>query len=142
VGEPFRHPLRVRYAECDRQGVVFNAHYFAYFDLAITELWRAAMGRYDEMAERGIDIVVAEAHARFVGSARFDDELELEIAIERLGNTSLLTRHRIRRGGELLVEGSIRHVFVELESMQKTPIPDWVRDALTPFAVESEPERA
>lgn len=37
----------MRYAERDRQGVVFNAHYFAYFDLAMTELWRAALGRYD-----------------------------------------------------------------------------------------------
>ena len=34
------HPLRVRYAECDPQGVVFNSRYLEYFDVALTELWR------------------------------------------------------------------------------------------------------
>src|SRR6266576_6644515 len=105
MDQAFVHRLRVRYAECDRQGVVFNSHYFAYFDVAMTELWRAAMGRYDAMIERGVDMVVAEAQARFLGSARFDDEIELEVAVERLGTTASTTRHRILRDGEPLVEG-------------------------------------
>ena len=41
---PLRHRLRVRYGECDAQGVVFNAPYLAWFDVAMTELWRAAFG--------------------------------------------------------------------------------------------------
>ena len=28
----FVHELRVRYGECDPQGIVFNANYLAYFD--------------------------------------------------------------------------------------------------------------
>jgi acyl-CoA thioester hydrolase len=135
MGRPFVHRLRVRYAECDRQGVVFNAHYFAYFDLAMTELWRAAMGRYDAMIERGIDMVVAEAQARFFDSARFDDEIDLEVAVERLGTTGATTRHRVVRDGDVLVEGVLRHVFVDPETLEKTPIPDWLRAALQPYSV-------
>ena len=41
---PFVHEIRVRYGECDPQGIVFNANYLAYFDVAFTELWRAAVG--------------------------------------------------------------------------------------------------
>src|SRR5204863_57417 len=73
-GRPFRHRLRVRYAECDRQGHVFNSHYFAYFDVVLTELWRAAIGYYDLMIERGVDVVVGEAQARYLRAAHFDDE--------------------------------------------------------------------
>jgi acyl-CoA thioester hydrolase len=135
MGRPFVHRVRVRYAECDRQGVVFNAHYFAYFDVAMTELWRAAMGHYDAMIERGIDMVVAEAQARFLDSARFDDEIDLEVAVERLGTTGSTTRHRIVRDGDLLVEGVLRHVFVDPETLAKTPIPDWLREALEPYSV-------
>jgi acyl-CoA thioester hydrolase len=133
MGRPFVHPLRVRYAECDRQGVVFNSHYFAYFDIAMTELWRAAVGRYDAMIERGVDMVVAEAQARFLDSARFDDEIALEVTLERLGRTGSTTRHRILRDGEPLVEGVMRHVFVDPDTMAKTPIPDWLREALVPY---------
>ena len=135
MGRPFVHSVRVRYAECDRQGVVFNAHYFAYFDLAMTELWRSALGRYDAMIERGIDMVVAEAQARFLDSARFDDEIDLEVAVERLGTTGSTTRHRVVRDGDVLVEGALRHVFVEPETLAKKPIPDWLRTALEPYCV-------
>jgi acyl-CoA thioester hydrolase len=136
MGDPYVHRLRVRYGECDRQGVVFNANYFAYFDIAMTEIWRAAIGRYDAMVDSGVDMVVAEANARFLAPARFDDELEIAVKIERLGNTSSITRHLVRRDGEQLVEGTMRHVFVDLETMRKTPIPDWIREALDPWVVE------
>lgn len=35
----FAHEFRVRYGECDPQGIVFNPNYVAYFDHAMTELW-------------------------------------------------------------------------------------------------------
>jgi acyl-CoA thioester hydrolase len=135
VGEPFRHLLRVRYGECDLQGVVFNAHYLAYFDTSINELLRAACGSYRSIIEQGIDVVVAEAQLRFRSAARFEDELALEATITRLGTTSIATAHRISRDGELLVEGTLRHVLVDLASMAKTPIPEWLRAQLEPWTV-------
>jgi acyl-CoA thioester hydrolase len=132
---PFVHALRVRYAECDPQQIVFNANYFAYFDVGMTELWRAAIGRYALMMERGVDMVVAEASARFLGAARFDDALELEVGITRLGSTACTTRHRVLRDGELLVEGTMRHVFVDPQSLSKMQIPDWLRESLAPWVV-------
>ena len=136
MAAPFACSVRVRYAECDRQGVVFNSHYFAYFDVAMTELWRAAIGRYDAMIDAGLDMVVAEASARYLDAARFDDEIRLEATIERLGNTSTTTRHRVMRDDDLLVEGATRHVFVELGTANKTPIPDWLREALAPWVAD------
>jgi acyl-CoA thioester hydrolase len=133
--EAFRHAIRVRYAECDPQAVVFNSHYLAYFDIAMTELWRAAFGGYGVMMGRGVDLVVAEAQLRFRGSAKFDDELTLEVSVTRMGNTAITTEHRVRRGDEVLVEGTLRHVVVELETMMKTPIPEWIREGLAPWAV-------
>ena len=132
---PFTHTLRVRYHECDPQSIVFNAQYFAYFDITMTELWRTAFKRsYATMiADFGIDMVVAEATARFLGSARFDDLVDVEAEITRLGTTGMTTRMRVLRDGELLVEGELRHVFVDAQAWTKTPIPAPVRDALGPF---------
>jgi acyl-CoA thioester hydrolase len=136
MGSPLTHLVRVRYAECDRQGVVFNAHYLAYFDLMITELWRAALGSYDEMVSRGIDIVVAEARVRYRRPAKFDDELELAIAIADIGETSLSSKYEVRRAGELLAEGQTRHVFVDARTLSKVPTPAWARSALAPWVAE------
>jgi acyl-CoA thioester hydrolase len=132
--EPFRHRFRVRYAECDAQSIVFNAHYFAYFDLLLTELWRAAIGSYGVMLDRGVDLVVGEAGAQFFAPARFDDELDGEVTVTRLGTTGVTTQYDLVRNGDLLVRGTMRHVVVDLGTHDKTPIPDWLRTALAPYA--------
>ena len=139
MSEPLVHTLRVRYAECDLEGIVFNAHYLTYFDVSITELWRAAFGGYRSMLDRGVDIVLAEVQVRFRQPARFDDELALSVEVTHLGTTSMLTRHAARQGADLIAEGDLRHVFVDLESLEKTPVPDWARQGLEPWCVAAEP---
>jgi acyl-CoA thioester hydrolase len=137
VSPPFRHRLRVRWAECDPQGVVFNANFVMYFDTAMTELWREALGGYGEMLDSGTDMVVAEVRVRYLGPARFDDELDIAAELARLGDTSMTTRLTVARAddGAPVAEGELRHVFVEPETLGKKPIPGDVRRALEPYAV-------
>jgi acyl-CoA thioester hydrolase len=133
---PFVHPLRVRYGECDPQGIVFNANYLLYFDVAFTELWRTAVGPWQEMVERGIDAVVAEANLKFRAPARFDDELQLCARVTRLGTTSITTEIHVAREDELLVQGVLRHVCVATDTWLKTDVPQWVRSGLQRFALD------
>ena len=134
MSAPFVHELRVRYGECDPQGIVFNANYLLYFDVAFTEMWRAAVGPWADMVSRGIDAVVAESHLSFRAPARFDDELALRVEIVRLGSTAITTEIDVLRGEELLLAGWLRHVCVATDSWRKTEIPDWVRDGLRGYA--------
>ncbi|HUA75848.1 MAG TPA: thioesterase family protein [Solirubrobacteraceae bacterium] len=136
AASPFVHPLRVRYGECDPQGIVFNANYLLYFDVVFTELWRVAVGPWQEMVQRGFDAVVADARISFRAPARFDDELQLQARIAKLGTTSLTTEIDVVRDGEVLVSGSLRHVCVSAETWQKTELPAWVREGLAPFAAD------
>jgi acyl-CoA thioester hydrolase len=130
----FVHRHRVRYHECDAQGRVFNAHYFAYFDIALTELWREAFGSYQQMVDEGYDVVVADAGARFRGAAQFDDEIDIEMTIAELGQTSMTTDIQVRREGDVLVEGRIVHVWVDARTYEKISIPDVARDRLSAFS--------
>jgi acyl-CoA thioester hydrolase len=134
MASPFVHELRVRYGECDPQGIVFNANYLLYFDVAFTELWRVAVGPWQDMVERGVDAVVAEARLRFHAPAHFDDELRLRASVRRLGTTSITTQIDVLRDQCLLVEGELRHVCVSTETWAKTDVPEWVRTGLEPFA--------
>lgn len=131
----FRHVLRVRYQECDPQEVVYFARYPEYYDLALTELWRTALGSYQAMIDAGTDLVVAEMSIRYLAPARFDELIEIEIGVERLGETSMVSSYAITRDGERLVEGSFRHVFIDPPTKSKKPIPADVRAALTPYVV-------
>ena len=127
---PFIHTFRVRYHECDAQGIVFNANWLSYFDVALTEWFREMFGSYDALVEAGSDVVLAETTVRFRGSARFDDELAVSVAIERLGTTSMIALFTAGRDGEALVEGRTVYVFVDAKSLAKRAIPDDVRAKL------------
>jgi acyl-CoA thioester hydrolase len=122
--------LRVRYGECDPQGIVFNANYLLYADVAFTEFWRAAVGPWLDMVEHGVDAVVAEARLAFRASARFDDELQLSVTPLRLGATSLASEIAVRRGIEELVTIEVRHVCIDIAAHSKLAWPAWIRDAL------------
>jgi acyl-CoA thioester hydrolase len=130
---PFTHELRVRYGECDAQGIVFNANFLAYVDVVLTEIWRESMGSYDLLLETGVDTVVGEATMRFLAPGRFDDILRIEGGFDGLGTTSTTLKLWFHRDDTLLVEADIRYVFVDLKNWQKSPIPDAVRTGLEPF---------
>ena len=133
MGESFRHRLRVRYNECDPQGVVFNANYLTYFDLTMGELWRE-LGGYQAMVDAGVDMVVAEATIRYLAPLRFDDEVEVVARITRLGDTSMTTELVIEDGGEAAAEGELRHVFIETGGHKTAPIPEAIRTGLAAYS--------
>src|SRR5829696_8753816 len=132
MGTPFRHRIRVRWNECDLQGVVFYANYLMYFDVAMTELWREAVEPFGDMNATGADMVVAEARIAYRASARFDEELDLVATVQSMGQTSMTTELSVQRmpEGEVLAEGRLRHVFVEPDTLRKRAIPETVRAGL------------
>ncbi len=89
--EDFRHrlPLRVRWAEVDMQGVVFNGHYLTYADVCATEYWRAIGVAYPSgFADLDVDSFVRKATVLYHAPARYDDQLLVCGRIARLGRSS------------------------------------------------------
>ena len=129
-----RHPLRVRWAEVDRQGIVFNGHYLAYFDLGITEYWRAIGTPYPEgLAEHGSDLFVRKATLEYHASAAYDDQIEVWVRVERIGRSSITFRIEVRLDGRLLVDGEL--VYVNADPVRKVaaPVPVFLREAIARF---------
>ena len=138
----FRHSVRVRYQECDPQGVVYFARYPEYYDLTLTELFRVAMGSYQGMVEAGTDLVVAEMSVRYRAPARFDEVIDVELVVDQLGETSMISSYAIVRNAETLAEGSFRHVFIDPPSKAKKRIPDDIRRALAPYTADQTSSRS
>ena len=125
----FFHPLRVRWAECDGQGIVFNVNYFLYFDLGITEYMRALGFSGDNMLE----FYTVNAQADFRGSAAFDEEIEVAVRCARIGTKSMTYAMAIFRGAALLTEGTLTYVHAERGTQTSSPIPDFVTARILDF---------
>jgi acyl-CoA thioester hydrolase len=133
---PLVTALRVRFAECDMQGHVFNAHYLMYFDLAHTEALRSASGlTYPELVQvHGVDFVVAESGVRHHAPARYDDLLEIAVTFEEPTTTSLTSRFALTCETNAVASGFLRHVCVDGKTFRKTPWPDAFREVLAPYS--------
>jgi acyl-CoA thioester hydrolase len=97
----------------------------------MTELWRE-LGGYEPMVDDGVDMVVGEARIRYLAPLGFDDEIDLVVRSVRLGKTSMTTELAVERGGETVVEGELRHVFVAEGA--SVPIPETVRAGLERYS--------
>jgi len=130
----FSHSLRVRWAEVDPQGIVFNANYLMYFDVAATEYWRAIGCPYpNALTDRGIDTFAVKATLEFRAPARFDDVVDILVRATRLGRTSLRLALEVHRGTEPLVSGELVYVIATTDTHEPTPIPTFLRDAILGF---------
>jgi acyl-CoA thioester hydrolase len=113
MGRPFCHELRVRFHECDPQGIVFNANYLAFFDVAMTEMFRESAGSYPAFREGGTDLVLAESRIVYLASALADDLVHVELAPTHFGTTSMRMDGRILRDGAVLTQAELRYVAVD-----------------------------
>jgi acyl-CoA thioester hydrolase len=104
----FFHPLRVRWSEVDRQDVVFNANYFVYFDVAVSEYWRALGFRYPaELEPLGTDIFALKASAEFHDAATYDDLVDVGCRVARIGRSSMRLVLAVYRGDQHLTTGEL-----------------------------------
>jgi YbgC/YbaW family acyl-CoA thioester hydrolase len=130
----FLERLRVRWAEVDMQQIVFNGHYLMYLDTAVAGYWRAmAMPYAETMAMLGGDLFVRKSTLEYLGSARYDDLLDIGIRCARIGSSSMLFEAGVFRAEERLVSGELVYVFADPEARTSKPVPAQLREAIEGF---------
>ena len=126
----FVNTLRVRWAEVDKQGIVFNGHYLTYFDVGVTEYYRAIGMPYpDGMASEESDLYAKKAEIEYHASAQYDDLVDVCVRVCRIGRTSFAFRIELYRGEELLVSGELVYVNANPVTRKSTSLPDSLTSA-------------
>lgn len=127
----FFHRLRVRWAEVDAQKIVFNAHYLTYFDVAMSDYWRALALPYDDTLRllQG-ELYVKKATLEYHASARTDDLLAVGLRCQRVGTSSLTFNGLIVRGDEHLISAELVYVFADPVAQKPRPVPESLRAVL------------
>jgi 4-hydroxybenzoyl-CoA thioesterase len=104
-----RRTVRIEWGDCDPAQIVFYPRYFAMFDGATQELFRAALGKpkIEWVKEHGIiGIPMVDTKAKFIVPSRYGDDIVIESRVARFGGASFDIVHRVfRSGGVLAIEG-------------------------------------
>jgi YbgC/YbaW family acyl-CoA thioester hydrolase len=124
----------VRWAEIDAQKIVFNGHYLMYFDTAVAGYWRALVMPYVKTMEQlNGDLFVRKASVDYLGSARYEDLLEVGLRCERIGSSSMLFVGGAFRADRLLVSCELIYVFADPHTQTSKPVPVPLRSVIESF---------
>ena len=122
---PFSIPVRVYYQDTDAGGVVFHAQYLAFMERARTELLNAASIDLARIADEDrILFLVFEIAAKYHQPARLNELLAVSAEVVKMGRASLVFRHRVERGAQLLVEADVTLALVDRDRMKPARLPE------------------
>tara|TARA_A100001037_G_scaffold167377_1_gene150462 strand:- start:4638 stop:5120 length:483 start_codon:yes stop_codon:yes gene_type:complete len=131
----FTTPIRVRWSECDRQGIAFNGAYLEYLEIAQAEYFRNLGYSIYELAETGFfDTVVVHTDLSFLSPVRVDEVLELHCSITKLKTTSMYFRVNIyNQTGEHTTIINAVYVGYDQTTGTKKNIPEDIRTLIESF---------
>ena len=137
----FSTTVRVRWMECDAQGIVFNGAYLGYLEIAQAEYFRNLGFSIYRIARNGyFDSAVVKADLEFKAPARVDEVLELFARVSRIGNTSLTLLVEIygEECERLLTAIEAVYVGFYAETGTTRPVPDSIRSLVDRFEQSGE----
>jgi acyl-CoA thioester hydrolase len=130
-----------RWADDDVYGHMNNATYYELFDTAVNaHLIEATGTNIRELPAIG---VVAETSCRYFREIGFPAPVDVGLAVERVGRSSVVYRIGLFQGegDEAAAEGRFVHVYVENTSGSGQrgvrPLPEEIREVVTPLTIEA-----
>lgn len=132
----FHTPVRVRWMECDAQGIVFNGAYMGYLEVAQSEYFRnLGFGIY-RIAQIGyFDFAVVKTTLEYKSPARIDEMIEVYVRVSKFGNTSMTLNMEIYHPDSERLLTKMEAVYVGYDAPTETTrrVPDDIRQLVNHF---------
>lgn len=129
----FSTEFRIRWMECDAQGIVFNGAYLGYLELSTAEYWRnLGIGIYHLPRSGYFDLAVVKTTIEFRSPALVDEMVEAYVRVSRIGNSSMDMQMELYRPDPEVLLTSIDAVYVGYDATTRTSrrVPDDFRELI------------
>lgn len=135
VSKTHVHRVDVTFGDCDPAGIVFFPNFSRWMDQASLGFFMACgLPPWRELAKsRGIvGTPLLEIHTRFLRPATYGEQIEVHTTVEEWAVKTFRHRHVVRRGGEILCEGTEVRAFVvrdadNPERLRAIPVPEDIK---------------
>ena len=117
----FTYLQRVRPQECSPSGFLGHPRFLEFFEAAFVECWRARFGALHDSLGPDRRLVVTEVNVRYLDPVAVDDELQIEVALDDIGTTSIRVHYDALVRGERVAEGRARYVCIDADEGRPTP---------------------
>jgi acyl-CoA thioester hydrolase len=133
-GFQFSTDLQVRFSETDAQGVVHNAAYLVWFEIARIDYLARVPGGYKGLVENhGVDVTTVESHVRYRAACRFDDRLRIWTRAVDVRGARFRFEYVIDRSSDppgVVADGWTAHASVDASTLRPVRLPGWLVETL------------
>ncbi len=135
----FRADKLIRFHHCDPAGIVFYPQYFVLMHELMEDWFSQGLEiDYAEFVrEHGLGLPMVKLECEFLAPNPMGDVLSLELAVKRIGNSSLTLSVRGTARGRESLRATLTVVHASIPQMRPVPIPDALRSAMERFRAES-----
>ena len=123
---PFDYRQRVRPQECAASTMLGHPRFLEFFEAAFIECWRDRFGALHESLGPSRRLTVAAVNIRYLAPVRADDELRVEVALDRLTERSIQVHYDAFVDGNRVAEAGSRYVCLDAESGEPASLPDGI----------------
>lgn len=127
----FRTSLPLRFGDCDPSGIAYFPSYLNHL-VGVMEAFFGSLGfPWDDMiAKDHIGLPTVRLDLTFTHPGFHGDRLDFELAVRRVGRSSLDMQHRVSAAGTLLWSADHRIVATSTDTHKSIPWPTALRAAL------------
>ena len=135
MSEVFSTAQKIRFSHCDPAGIVYFPNLFDMINSVVEDWFGDVIGlSFQTMhMERRVGFPIVDTRCQFVRPCHLGDTLVLELAIARLGRSSLEFAIRGRVGGEEKFRADHKVALVSLDSFKSMAIPEDLRAKMQPY---------
>lgn len=125
----FTTSILVRFGDLDGAGIAYYPNLVNFLHEAFEDFFKGHVGRpYPEVYKGGIGFPTVKVEMEFFAPVHYGDQVEVGVAVERIGRSSVLIRYEGSVGGRPVFRARNIAVTVDMKSFRATPIPDWLRE--------------
>lgn len=138
MAKVFAFTQPIRFSHCDPAGIVYYANFFDLYNAAVEDWFGEAMGTpWRELyGERKLAFPVVATSSEFMRPCRLGDLLRLELAVAKLGRSSIELAIRGSVGGEECLRARHKMAMISLETYRAVAIPDELRGRILEYLTE------
>jgi len=131
-----RHRIIARFRDCDPLGHVNNAVYLTYLEQTRFTLWQQQLGYVAKNpadgGRRGVGFILARVEIDYVSQARYGDELEVRVALARVGRSSFTYDYTIVDVAteRVVARATTVQARFDYDAQQSVVVEDELREAL------------
>ena len=125
----FKTSILVRFGDLDAAGIAYYPNLVNFLHEAFEDFFRGHVGRsFPDVYAQGISFPAVKLEMEFVSPVRYGDSVDVDVAVERIGRSSVQVRYEGSVKGRPVFHARNTVVVVDMKTFRPVPLPDWLRE--------------